>query len=146
MCVGAGSIRHPDQISRVRDAGAEFLVSPGYLASIGSAAADLDIPLIPGAATASEFMQLDALGYGLIKFFPAEINGGVDAIKALSAPLPEIRFFPTGGVSTSNVRDYLAQETVLCVGGSWFIPQQALAQGDYQQIERCIADALELIR
>ena len=97
---------------------------------------------MPGIATASEIIQVMEVGYELVKFFPAEVNGGVRAIKALSAPLPEIRFFPTGGINAKNVAEYLALDVVSCVGGSWFVPEATLMAGDFQQIERLAKEAL----
>lgn len=117
--VAAGSVRTPEQLRQAKDAGARFAVSPGATDSL-LAAADL-LPLLPGAATASEVMCLSERGYAFVKFFPAASSGGVAALKALHGPLPEVRFCPTGGINPDNVADYLALPNVVCVGGSWLV-------------------------
>ena len=100
------------------------------------------VPLIPGISTVSELMQ--GMDYGLkeFKFFPAEANGGVKALQAIAGPFSHIRFCPTGGISPSNYRDYLALKSVLCIGGSWLIPADALASGDYARITELARQAV----
>lgn len=142
LLVGAGSIRHADQFRTVQDAGARFCVSPGSTPSLLEAAHDANMPFVPGAVTATEVLQLQERGYSLVKFFPAEVNGGVAAIRALSAPIPEVRFFPTGGITAGNIGDYLALKSVACVGGSWFVPGDCLQAGDFEKIESLARDAV----
>ena len=105
---------------------------------------DEDLPLLPGAATASEAMRLLERGYDVLKFFPAEASGGAKALKAIGAPLPQISFFPTGGVSTGNLNDYLGLSNVLCAGGSWVAPADKVASGDWDGIEKLARAAVEL--
>jgi len=144
MTVGAGSIRQPAQFQQVKDAGARFCVSPGCSEMLLSAAAAADLPFVPGAATASEMIRLLDADFRLVKFFPAQINGGVAAIKALSAPLPELRFFPTGGITPDNLSAYLSCEAVMCVGGSWFVPGDAIRRGAFSEIGSMAAAAVAL--
>src|SRR5690606_39922535 len=103
---------------RAKDAGAEFAVSPGATGKLIMACAELELPLLPGAATASEVMRAADAGYDMLKFFPAEAIGGAPALKSLAGPLPKIRFCPTGGITTTNAGDYLSLSNVVCVGRS----------------------------
>ncbi len=144
MILGAGSLRTPDQIEDVRSAGARFGVSPGSTPTLVAAARDAGLPFIPGAVTASEMLTLFEKGVTLQKFFPAELAGGVGYLKAVGAPLPEVSFMPTGGVSPDNVGDYLALSNVACVGGSWLAPRDRLAARDYAAIGALAKDAARL--
>ena len=126
-------------------AGAQFLVSPGVTPSLMQAAMEWKVPFLPGVATASEAMALADMGYVYQKFFPAEQAGGAAALKALSAPLPDISFCPTGGIHASNVADYLCLRNVMCVGGSWVAPQAAVDAGDWDAI-RALAEAAAALR
>jgi 2-dehydro-3-deoxyphosphogluconate aldolase/(4S)-4-hydroxy-2-oxoglutarate aldolase len=134
LVVGAGSIRDREQIPAVIDAGGRFAVSPGHSNSLCVAAMDHKLPFVPGAVTASEVLALREWGYSLVKFFPAELAGGLKMIQALSAPLPETRFFPTGGITPENAPAYLAAPQVACVGGSWLTPKDFLAERDTEQL------------
>lgn len=145
LLVGAGSVRTPEQMQAVKKAGAAFAVSPGATQGLLAAAQDCRMPFVPGAATASEILALTEGGYELVKFFPAEINGGVAAIRALSAPLPEVQFFPTGGITAENVLDYLDIEAVRCVGGSWFVPPGCIQAQDFAKIESLAREAMRII-
>ena len=144
MLVGAGSLRTPDQIEDVKNAGARFGVSPGSTMTLLAAARDNDLPFIPGAATASEMLALFEAGVDLQKFFPAELAGGIPYLKAVGAPIPEVMFMPTGGVSPSNAAVYLALGNVSCVGGSWLAPRDKLAAGDFDAIRQLAEDAASL--
>jgi 2-dehydro-3-deoxyphosphogluconate aldolase/(4S)-4-hydroxy-2-oxoglutarate aldolase len=132
--VGAGTVLTPYQYEDAVKAGAQFVVSPGATPLLVEAAKVLSAPLLPAAATAGEAMALSEHGYTLLKFFPAEPAGGLAYLKALSAPLPQIRFCPTGGISASNAAAYLALPNVVCVGGSWVAPAEAIAGGDWGRI------------
>ncbi len=132
--VGAGTVLNPMQLEGAVDAGATFLVSPGATPALLSAARECPVPFLPGVATAGEAMSLADEGYTYLKFFPAEPAGGRAYLKALAAPLPDIRFCPTGGVSAANAADYLALDNVICVGGSWVAPGKAVASGDWAAI------------
>ncbi|TDE35619.1 bifunctional 4-hydroxy-2-oxoglutarate aldolase/2-dehydro-3-deoxy-phosphogluconate aldolase [Antarcticimicrobium sediminis] len=142
--VGAGTVITPADVQIARAAGAQFAVSPGATDALLAACEAADLPLLPGAVTASEAMVLLARGYDLLKFFPAEAAGGVAVLKALAAPLPQISFCPTGGVSPTNARDYLALSTVPCVGGSWVTPKSLLAAGDWPAIRALAQQARHL--
>jgi 2-dehydro-3-deoxyphosphogluconate aldolase/(4S)-4-hydroxy-2-oxoglutarate aldolase len=133
--VGAGTVLDAAQYQAAVDAGATFAVSPGATERLLSAAAGHDVPLLPGAATASEVMRLLEAGYERLKLFPAEAAGGVAMLKALSSPLPAARFCPTGGISESSAPAYLSLPNVICVGGSWIASAEAIAMDDWSGIE-----------
>ncbi|KQN53073.1 bifunctional 4-hydroxy-2-oxoglutarate aldolase/2-dehydro-3-deoxy-phosphogluconate aldolase [Erwinia sp. E602] len=140
--VGAGTVLNAQQLQQVTDAGAQFAISPGLTEPLLRAAVDGPLPLIPGISSVSELMT--GLDYGLreFKFFPAEANGGVKALQAIAGPFPQVRFCPTGGISPANYRDYLALNSVLCIGGSWLVPLDALEAGDYQRITQLAREAV----
>lgn len=140
--VGAGTVTNPEQLKAVTAAGAQFAISPGLTDALLQAAVDGPIPLIPGISTVSELMTGMSYGLDNFKFFPAEANGGVSALKAIAGPFSHIRFCPTGGISLSNYRDYLALSSVLCVGGSWLVPADAIRDGDYARITTLAAQAV----
>ena len=134
VIVGIGTITKPLDVTHAVDAGADFLVSPGTPALLAQALADAPVPALPGCATASEAMVLAALGFPVLKLFPAEPSGGVRWLTAMAEPLPDIRYCPTGGVNGDNAATYLALANVLAVGGSWVAPRQAIAAGDFAGI------------
>ena len=133
--VGAGTVLTPDDAKRAKDAGAKFAVSPGLTDRLIAACEDLELPLLPGAVTASEVMRAADAGFDMLKFFPAEAVGGAPALKSLAGPLPKISFCPTGGVSPQNARDYLGLPNVVCVGGSWIVTDADVAAENWQAIE-----------
>jgi 2-dehydro-3-deoxyphosphogluconate aldolase/(4S)-4-hydroxy-2-oxoglutarate aldolase len=132
--VGAGTVLRPEQYRAAERAGARFVVSPGATGSLLAHAEASQTPFLPGAVTASEIMTLLERGYSCLKFFPAEPAGGVGYLKALAAPLPEARFCPTGGIDAASAPRYLGLPNVLCVGGSWVAPNDAVAAGDWPRI------------
>jgi 2-dehydro-3-deoxyphosphogluconate aldolase/(4S)-4-hydroxy-2-oxoglutarate aldolase len=132
--VGAGTVLHPEQYRAAERAGARFVVSPGATESLLAHAEASEAPFLPGAVTSSEVMSLLERGYSCMKFFPAEPAGGVAYLKALAEPLPEARFCPTGGIDAGSAPRYLALSNVLCVGGSWVAPGDAVAAGDWPRI------------
>jgi len=138
---GVGTVLDAAQLKQAEAADAVFAVSPGAGPGLLDAAVDSPVPLLPGAATASEAMTLMERGYEILKFFPAGPAGGIAYLKALAAPLPGVRFCPTGGVSLQNAPDYLRLANVICVGGSWVAPQDAIAAGDWQRIEELARQA-----
>ena len=144
MTVGAGSIREVAQLEEILNRGAQFAVSPGATGPLISMAKQIDMPFVPGAATASEILTLMNEGYMLQKFFPAEQLGGTQTLKALSAPLPEVRFFPTGGITAELAPQYLELECVTCIGGSWFIPKALLNERDFARIKEMSRSAVEI--
>lgn len=144
--VGAGTLLTRADVQAAKAAGARFGVSPGATPALIEACEDEGLPLLPGAASASEAMALLERGYTVQKFFPAEQAGGAGFLKALSSPLPQVRFCPTGGISLKNAADYLGLPNVLCVGGSWVAPKDALAAGAWAEVTRLSAEATGLAR
>ena len=134
--VGAGTLRNADDVRSCIDAGAQFGVSPGAPAGLMDAVGAAPIPFLPGCATATEAMSLADRGYGVMKFFPAEAAGGVSLLKSLAAPLPDVRFCPTGGISLENAASYLTLPNVVTVGGSWVTPTNLLKSRDWAAIEQ----------
>ena len=132
--VGVGTVTRAADIAAAIAAGAKYLVSPGTPADLAAALADAAIPVLPGCATVSEAMALGARGFKVLKFFPAEASGGMAWLKSVAAPLPELKFCPTGGIDQRNAAAYLACPNVLAVGGSWVAPKDALAAGDFARI------------
>ena len=134
--VGAGTVRSAADAQAAAMAGARFVVSPGYTHAIGQACRDAGLPLLPGVATGSEILMCQADGLTELKFFPALQAGGLAMLTAWGGPFGDVRFCPTGGISTANAAEFLALPNVACVGGSWLVPADALAQGDWARITR----------
>jgi 2-dehydro-3-deoxyphosphogluconate aldolase/(4S)-4-hydroxy-2-oxoglutarate aldolase len=146
MIVGAGTVTSVADVHAAQEAGARFLVSPGTPAALADALAAAAVPALPGCATVSEAMALAARGFKLLKFFPAEASGGIAWLKAVAEPLPGIKFCPTGGITRSNARDYLALPNVVAVGGSWAAPRDAIACGDFARITTLAREAAALLK
>jgi len=144
--VGAGTLVTPEDVHAAKAAGATFGVSPGATDALLDAAEEAGLPMLPGAATASEAMRLLARGYDVLKFFPAEASGGVAALKGIGGPLPQITFCPTGGIKPENASSYLALPNVICAGGSWVAPDDLVADGKWDEIEALAAAAAKLGR
>lgn len=144
--VGAGTLLSPEDVAAAKTAGAAFGVSPGATDRLLAAAEAIGLPLLPGAATASEVMALLERGYRVQKFFPAEAAGGARALAAIGAPLPQVTFCPTGGITPALAPDYLKLANVACVGGSWVAPGDAVAAGDWGRITALAAEAATLAR
>ena len=142
--VGAGTVRSAADAQAAAMAGARFAVSPGYTRAVGRACRDLGLPLLPGVASGSEIMMAQEDGLMLLKFFPAMQAGGVAMLKAWSGPFGEVSFCPTGGVTLHNAPELLALPNVLCVGGSWLVPGDAIAQGDWARITQLARDVGQL--
>ena len=142
--VGAGTVCNAHDVDACLEAGARFVVSPGYTTQLGDACRARGLPLLPGVATASEIMQAQNDGYTELKFFPALQAGGVAMLKALYGPFAHIQFCPTGGITAQNASEFLALPNVVCVGGSWLVPAEALAQNDYKRIEALAREAVQL--
>jgi 2-dehydro-3-deoxyphosphogluconate aldolase/(4S)-4-hydroxy-2-oxoglutarate aldolase len=141
IVVGAGTVTTPEEAAKVTRAGAQFIVLPGSPERLLSAAIDTGLPLLPGASTLTEMMRLSERGLTVMKFFPAEVSGGVGFISAVMGPLPQLRFCPTGGISAKTAPNYLALANVGCVGGSWLTPTDAVAANDWARIESLAAEA-----
>ena len=132
--VGAGTVRSAQDAQASASAGASFIVSPGYTQALAQACRDVRLPLLPGVATGSEIMMAQADGLSELKFFPAMQSGGPAMLKAWNGPFGDVRFCPTGGVTAANAMDFLSLPNVVCVGGSWLTPADALARGNWAQI------------
>ncbi|MET3805994.1 2-dehydro-3-deoxyphosphogluconate aldolase/(4S)-4-hydroxy-2-oxoglutarate aldolase [Nakamurella sp. UYEF19] len=144
--LGAGTVLTPEQVDACADAGAEFIVSPGFDESVVRRAQERGIVALPGIATATELQWALRAGLDAVKFFPADRLGGLAGISALAAPFPAVRFLPSGGVGVGNVVDYLAHPSVFAVGGSWMVPRAAIADRDFALIARLSAEAATLVR
>ena len=143
--VGAGTLLSGQDVRAAKEAGAVFGVSPGATDNLLQACEDSDMPLLPGAATASEVMRLMERGYRMQKFFPAEASGGVPALQSIGGPLPQVTFCPTGGIGAVNAPAYLALSNTVCVGGSWVAPKSLVEKRDWQAIEALARQAAQLL-
>lgn len=143
--VGAGTVLTADQVDAAADAGARFLVSPGLDDAVVGRAAERGVPIVPGVGTATEIQR--ALGRGIrhLKLFPANLVGGLAAVRAFAGPFPDVRFLPSGGVSVDNAAEYLAAPSVFAVSGSWMVPAGAVASGDFEAVRRLSAAAVTAI-
>ena len=144
MHVGAGTVTRVAEVQRVIDAGATFALSPGCSDALVQAVQAARLPFVPGVMTPSEVMHVREQGFSLMKLFPAAQAGGLSMLKALGAPLSDVVFCPTGGVSADNLQDFLKLFNVAMVGGSWLTPADALAQGDWPRITRLAREATAL--
>jgi 2-dehydro-3-deoxyphosphogluconate aldolase/(4S)-4-hydroxy-2-oxoglutarate aldolase len=134
LCVGTGTNNSIFDFDRSMDAGADFLVSPGATNEMLTYAAEKQLPLLPGVATASEALQAMAAGFTFMKLFPAEAVGGIKLLKSLAGPLADAKFCPTGGINGTNANDYLALKNVVCVGGSWMLDDALIEQKNWSQL------------
>ena len=144
MIVGAGSVRHAGQVDDVVSAGGRFGVCPGSSPRLLEAVDAAGLAFIPGAITPSESLALLERGYSLQKFFPAELSGGVQYVRGISAPIPEVRFMPTGGITMENASAYLALDNVSCIGGTWIATPGTVASSDFDTISRLARAAATL--
>lgn len=144
MVVGAGTITETGQAAKAAEAGARYIVTPGYTERLISEVTDTGLPYLAGISTVSEAMRLAELGATALKFFPAEPSGGIAYLKAIAGPLPHLRFCPTGGITEDNAPHYLALPNVGCVGGSWLTPKKLLAAGEWDQVESLAQQAATL--
>jgi 2-dehydro-3-deoxyphosphogluconate aldolase / (4S)-4-hydroxy-2-oxoglutarate aldolase len=142
--VGAGTVLTPGQLAQCEKLGCAFAVSPGSTPALLKAAEQSPVPLLPGAVTASEVMNLLDHGYHFQKFFPAESSGGITALQSLAAPLPQVKFCPTGGITPTLAPAYLKLSNVIALGGSWMVPKSAVAAGDWATIEKLAREAAAL--
>ena len=145
LCVGAGTVLDQASWDAAEAAGAQFIVTPGSTAALLESALHSPIPLLPGVSSASDIMLGYALGYRRFKLFPAEVSGGVAALKALGGPFAGVRFCPTGGISPDNLVRYMDQPNVMCVGGTWMFDSQWIKDGDWARIEQASREALQLL-
>jgi 2-dehydro-3-deoxyphosphogluconate aldolase / (4S)-4-hydroxy-2-oxoglutarate aldolase len=141
---GAGTVRSAADAQAAALAGARFAVSPGYTQAVGRACHELELPLLPGVATGTEIMAAQHDGHAALKFFPAMQAGGAPMLKAWQGPFGDVKFCPTGGVTAANAREFLALPNVVCVGGSWLTPADAIEKGDWDRITRLAREAVAL--
>lgn len=139
--VGAGTIRSVADAKAAKNAGCVFGVSPGYTPEVGRACKDIGLPLLPGVSTASEVMMANADGYGFLKLFPATAVGGINLLKALHGPFPDVAFCPTGGITVETAPQFLALPNVKVCGGSWLTPADAVAAKDWARINKLAKEA-----
>lgn len=146
LIVGAGTVLDETQVEGASEAGARFIVSPGFDADVVRRSRELGMLCIPGVATATEVQAALRAGVGLLKFFPAGPLGGPKALRALAAPFPETRFVPTGGITADDLDGYLQLSAVTAVGGSFMVPSQALADGDFDEVTQRVREAVARVR
>lgn len=146
LLVGAGTVLQPDQVDRALDAGARFIVTPGFSRRVVERCQARGVVVYPGVATPTEIQMALEIGIDIVKFFPAEASGGVDALKAIAAPFPMVRFIPTGGINATNLERYLGFESVLAVGGSWMVAPPLIASGNFGQITRLTRAAVDCVK
>lgn len=146
ILIGAGTVLTIEQVNQAAKAGARFIVSPGLNPKITEYCLDREITIIPGCATPSEIEQALSYGLDVIKFFPAEANGGLEMIKALAAPFTTVKFMPTGGINPSNVQRYLEYDRILACGGSWMVKKDFIASGKFQEITALVHEAAQLVK
>ncbi len=145
MLVGAGTVLTPVQVDMAVDAGASFIVSPGFSRAVVERCMEHGVVALPGVVTATELQAAIELGLSAVKFFPAGTSGGAAAVKALSAPFVGVQFVPTGGIGLDTCLDYLALPSVLAVGGSWMVPRTAVADGRFDQVRELTAQAVATV-
>ena len=146
LCVGAGTVLTIEQLDEALEAGAQFIVSPGFDAEFVSACIERNVPVLPGTVTPSEVTAARKLGLTVTKFFPAAQYGGLNTINALAAPFVGHRFMPTGGVSTANVEEYLTSKNIIACGGTWMVKPTMFAGGDFSEVERVAREAMDKVR
>lgn len=145
MLVGAGTVLTIEQVDRATDAGAKFIVSPGFDPEIVDYCLEKKIPVFPGCITPSEVAQAVKRGLKVIKFFPSEQFGGIDTIKALSAPYTDIKFMPTGGINAANLEKYLSYDRIVACGGSWMVKADLIRNGEFGEAKKLTAKAVKLV-
>ena len=144
MLVGAGTVLTTEQVDKAVESGAKFIVSPGFDPEIVDYCIEKNIPVFPGCISPSEVAQVVKRGLKVVKFFPAEQSGGLAMIKAMAAPYNMLKFMPTGGINTKNLKDYLACDKILCCGGSWMVKGDMIKAGEFEKIKKLTREAKEL--
>jgi 2-dehydro-3-deoxyphosphogluconate aldolase/(4S)-4-hydroxy-2-oxoglutarate aldolase len=146
MLVGAGTVLNVDTVKKAIDAGAKFIVSPGFSEKVVTYCLENKIPVTPGCVTPTEIQMALEHGITTVKFFPAEAVGGIKTLKAFAAPFGQVRFIPTGGITESNLADYLSFAPVIACGGSWMVTKELLAAGDFAKITAITATAVAMAK
>lgn len=145
ILLGAGTVLNVDQTKRAVDAGASYIISPGFSRSVVEYCVKKDIAVMPGAVTPTEIQYLIEYGLDVAKFFPAEQVGGLPMMKALAAPFPQMRFMPTGGINAKNILEYLSYNKVIACGGSWMVKDELIKTGQYDKMREFVKETVELI-
>ena len=143
--LGAGTVLSAADVDACVDAGAEFIVSPGFDRAVIEYALSRGVAALPGVATATEIQAAMRVGLEVVKLFPADRIGGLDAVKAFSGPFPDLKFVPSGGVGIHNAREYLAHPSIFAISGSWMVPRATIAASDFESIRRLSSEAINLI-
>ena len=146
MCVGAGTVLTVEQVEQARAAGAKFIVSPGLNPTTVKHCQEIGIPVCPGTANPSDIEVALSLGLKTVKFFPAEAAGGLKYIKSIAAPYVDMKFMPTGGVSTANVEEYLSSSAIIACGGTWMVKPALFADGDFSKVEQIAREAMDVVK
>ncbi|MDD6380679.1 MAG: bifunctional 4-hydroxy-2-oxoglutarate aldolase/2-dehydro-3-deoxy-phosphogluconate aldolase [Lachnospiraceae bacterium] len=146
MLVGAGTVLSPEQAKRAADAGAKFIVSPGFDPAVVQYCLDNDIPVCPGTQSSSEMIAAMNMGLDHVKFFPAELSGGLPMIKAITAALVNLKIMPTGGINPTNVVDYLKCDKIFCAGGSWMVKGDLIRAHDWDRITSLVKEAADIVK
>lgn len=146
IIVGAGTVTNIGQAKLAKEAGAKFIVTPGFSEEITEYAVENNLPVFPGVCTPTEIMKAMKYGVEIVKFFPAGQYGGLETIKALAAPFPSMMFMPTGGVNANNLKDYLSFPKVVACGGSWMVQSKLIKEGRFEEIERLAREAVDLAK
>lgn len=146
VLLGAGTVLTVDQVKEAVDAGASFIVTPGFNPAVVDYCVENEIPITPGINNPTGVESALARGLSVVKFFPAEASGGVKMIKAMAAPYTEVRYIPTGGISAANLGDYLALKAILAVGGSWMVPSDKIKAGDFDAVGALVREAVSLAK
>lgn len=145
MLVGAGTVITAEQVNIAADSGAQFIVSPGICREVIERSQELGLPVLPGAVTPSEIIEVLSFGLKAVKFFPASVYGGAKAISALAAPFNQLSFLPTGGINIANMGDYLSKPFIPAVGGSWMLPGAEIEAGNFQAVKELCREATQAV-
>lgn len=145
ILIGAGTVLNREQVIAAKEAGASFIVSPGFNSNTIKACQELNIPVVPGVNNPSTIEAALEMGLTTLKFFPAEASGGIAMLKSLLAPYVDIQLMPTGGINTKNINDYLAIPRVVCCGGSWMVDKAMIAKGEWDKIAQLTREAVEIV-
>ena len=145
MLVGAGTVLTVEQVDEALEAGAQFIISPGFDEDVVKHCLEKNVPVTPGTCTPSDVQKCYRLGLDVVKFFPAEAAGGLKMIKSIAAPYTQMKFIPTGGINANNMKDYLEYDRILAIGGSWMVKGDLVAEGKFDEIKSLVEEAVELV-
>ena len=145
MLVGAGTVLTVEQVDEALEAGAQFIISPGFDEDVVKHCLEKNVPVTPGTCTPSDVQKCYRLGLDVVKFFPAEAAGGLKMIKSIAAPYTQMKFIPTGGINANNMKDYLEYNRILAIGGSWMVKDNLVKEGKFDEIKSLVEEAVELV-